>query len=370
MSVDLPDNILRYKRWCELFLYQYNNTCLYWREGESVNVYLRRINSPSVFSRLYRPLSLWFSPLTFIHLSYLLSLAISRSLWGSGWITHVWYQGISLKLHTHTHRLTQSLTHTSTGLFLCVCYGCVSMLCWCVQGCCGLNRLCCLLPLKHTHTVVLYIQKGHKPSRKHPQEITQLTWGWAHTHMCTHTHVCSRAHLQPTNEHTHVHRHLNTPYCRLEMFCTAHTQPSTHIPKFIGIDLLVCKVCDWGVRGKCQTDGERRGGMEECTPTVFSMDQPAPPDPRGSFIAPTPPCPSPLLPLFLCFPFFPVFCCLSVHFQIFFTPLTIVIHTSFMCFFPCLDCRHVGTAVDTDQVSQPLPLCWQIFERLVAINLV
>lgn len=36
------------------------------------------------------------------------------------------------KLHAHRHN--------SAGVCLRMCYGCVSMLCWCVQGCCGLNR--------------------------------------------------------------------------------------------------------------------------------------------------------------------------------------------------------------------------------------
>lgn len=91
------------------------------------------------------------SPQTFIHLSYLPSCWIPLSVrW---WMDYPCVVSRQLpKLHAHRHN--------SAGVCLRMCYGCVSMLCWCVQGCCGLNRLFCLLPWKNTRTVILYTQKG------------------------------------------------------------------------------------------------------------------------------------------------------------------------------------------------------------------
>lgn len=128
------------------------------------------------------------TPLTFIHLSYLLSIAISHSLWGAGWITHVWYWGGSL---SYTHK------HTGAGVSLCMCYGCVSMLCRCVQGCYGLNGDFCLLPWKHTHTVIPYTQKGKSPVEKKGIRNTQAYMG-----LRTHTHLQHSSPGVKENEHT------------------------------------------------------------------------------------------------------------------------------------------------------------------------
>lgn len=106
-------------------------------------------------------------------------------------------------------------------------------------------------------------------------------------------------------------------------------------------------------------DTERR---KNAPPTMFWMDQPTPPIPRGPFIAPPPLCLSPPSSVSLCIPFNFLFCsCLSVCFHVLFNP-TQCFHTSLMCHFSSSDCifsSHVWTAVDRDQVTGGMgTLCW------------
>lgn len=75
---------------------------------------------------------------------------------------------------------------------------------------------------------------------------------WSESHLSRCLNASSAA-------HPHTHMHEQTRACaRTHAHTHTRTHTLSHIPQFIGPDLLVGKVCEWRVRGKCQTQREGR----------------------------------------------------------------------------------------------------------------
>ena len=114
----------------------------------------------------------------------------------------------------------------------------------------------------HPHSCTVHT-KGQKPSIKHIDKIIQLTLGYEHANTQL---TCSQK--MDIHEHSRLHRTYTHHTGRHECVIFAHIQLShgfTHFLFYWSTSPGV-KVCDRGVRGKCQAQRER---WKNAPPTMF-----------------------------------------------------------------------------------------------------
>lgn len=160
------------------------------------------------------------------------------------------------KLHAHRHN--------SAGVCLRMCYGCVSMLCWCVQGCCGLNRfsVSCLgktpAQLYCTHKRAKACQKAH--IRNNPAYVGLSARARVRVH---NLHQSSPAAEKPTNVCYHTYLRAQSANSTLHDMEAANRLSHKHIHIFPNLLVRIswCARCVTEELEANARQGERDGRM-------------------------------------------------------------------------------------------------------------